>query len=88
MWAVLQPMRQLIVDCNSKGVPRILNGCMDGWMDGLPYRSKYQRTGTTGRMYMMFPQFPNKARVDSVQTGQNTSSTESAIGPNEFQTIP
>lgn len=44
--------------------------------------------GTTGKMYMMFPQLPNNAKVESVQTGQKTAKTEPDIGPKEFHNMP
>lgn len=53
-----------------------------------PLASKNHKKGMTGIMYMIFPQFPNKANVDAVQCGHNTANNDVEIGPNEFQIIP
>ena len=58
-------------------------------MEGLsPWASKNHKTGMAGIKYMIFPQFPSKASVESVHSGQNIVSKDVEMGPKEFQIIP
>jgi hypothetical protein len=56
--------------------------------DRRPLASMNHNTGTTGMMYMMFPQLPNNAIVAGVHSGQKTAKSDSEIGPKLFQIIP
>ena len=53
-----------------------------------PLVSSNHNTGTKGMIYMIFPQFPNKAMVALLHSGQNTVSKASDIGPKLFQIMP
>ena len=53
-----------------------------------PLASKNHKTGTTGMMYIIFPQFPNNAKVEAFHDGHKTAKSEVEIGPKEFQIIP
>ena len=53
-----------------------------------PLTSKNQRTGITGMMYMMLPQLPSKAKVESDQSGQKMANRDVEMGPNEFHIMP
>ena len=53
-----------------------------------PLASKNHKTGTTGMMYIILPQFPKRASVEAFHSGHKIANKEVEIGPKEFQIIP
>ena len=53
-----------------------------------PFVSKNHIKSGAGKMYIIFPQFPNKATVPAVQCGHKTANREVEIGPNVFHIVP